>query len=60
MQVNDNMQVNKEAGGDISVPRSEYDKVVAERDKLARAVNRLINALAQRYANDLAKEVMED
>ena len=60
MQVNDNMQVNQEAGGDISVPRSEYDKVVAERDKLARAVNRLINALAQRYANDLAKEVMED
>ena len=54
------MSVNKESGSDISVPRSEYDKVVAERDKLARAVNRLINALAQRYANDLAKEVMED
>lgn len=60
MQVNDNMQINPQAGGDTSVPRSEYDKVVAERDKLARAVNRLINALAQRYANDLAKEVMED
>lgn len=54
------MQVNKESGSETSVPRSEYDKVVAERDKLARAVNRLINALAQRYANDLAKEVMED
>lgn len=41
-----------------TVLKSEYDKVVAERDKYAEAVNRLINTMAQRYANDLLKEAL--
>lgn len=41
-----------------SVSKVEYDKVVAERDKYLAAINKLINAMAQRYAQDLYKEVL--
>lgn len=43
-----------------TVSKAEFDKVVAERDKYARAVNTLINTMAQRYAQDLLREVLAD
>jgi len=41
-----------------TVSKAEYDKVVAERDRYLTAINKLVNAMAQRYANDLIKEVL--
>ena len=43
-----------------TVSKEEFDRVVAERDKYAAAVNKLVSAMAQRYANDLVKEVLDE
>ncbi len=52
------MAEEKKIEAKATVSKAEFDKVVAERDKYAAAVNKLVNAMAQRYANDLIKEVL--
>lgn len=47
-----------ETKAEETVSKAEYERVVAENKKLRNAIDRLVNAMAQRYAQDLYKEVL--
>lgn len=53
-------EMPKEEENEPVVSQAQYDAVVAENKKLRAAVDKLVNAMAQRYAQDVYKEVLAD
>lgn len=53
-------EMPKEEENEQVVSQAQYDAVVAENKKLRAAVDKLVNAMAQRYAQDVYKEVLSD
>lgn len=60
MAEKENKIVEEQSNSGETVSKAEYDAVVAELVKYQKAVNKLVNAMAQRYAQDIVKEALTD